>query len=45
MSIAIWTVLALMGMVALFVACVIAVVAGVRVLENVLAKYSRRPSA
>ncbi len=45
MSTAIWTLFAVMGMVGIFVACVVAVVVGVRVLESVLAKRSRMPSA
>lgn len=45
MSTAIWTLLAVIGMVGLFAACVLAVVVGIRVLENVLAKRSRNPSA
>jgi hypothetical protein len=45
MSTAIWTFLAVMGMAALFAACVLAVVVGLRVLENVLGRRSRQPSA
>jgi len=45
MSTAIWTLLAVMGMAGLFAACVLAVVVGIRVLENVLAKRGRHPSA
>ena len=45
MSTAIWTLLAVMGMVGMFAGCVVAVVVGVRVLESVLDKRNRRPSA
>ena len=38
MSTAVWTVLAVTAMVAIFGACVAAVVVGVRILENALAR-------
>lgn len=45
MSTALWTVLAVAGMVGIFGACVVVVVAGVRVLEGAVAKRQRKPSA
>jgi hypothetical protein len=45
MSTAVWTALAVAGMAGIFAACVIVVVAGVRVLEGAVAKRRRKPSA
>jgi len=45
MSAAIWMVLAIAGMAGIFAACVIVVVAGVRMLEGAFAKRQRKPSA
>lgn len=45
MSTALWTVLAVAGMVGIFATCVVVVVAGVRVLEGAVAKRQRKPSA
>jgi hypothetical protein len=45
MSTALWTVLAVAGMVGIFATCVVAVVAGVRMLEGAVAKRQRKPSA
>jgi hypothetical protein len=40
-----WTTLTVVAMAGMFGACVVAVVAGVRVLENALAKRGRKPAA
>ena len=45
MATVVWTTLTITGMVAMFGACVILVVGGVRVLENVLGKNRNKPSA
>jgi len=45
MSTAVWTVFAVGAMVAIFAGCVVAVVAGVRVLETVVARRRRKPPA
>ena len=45
MSTAIWTVFAVAAMVGIFGACVIAVTAGVRVLEGVFARRRQKQSA
>jgi hypothetical protein len=45
METVVWTVLSIGGMVGMFAACVVVVVAGVRVLEAAIGKRSRKPSA
>ena len=45
MSTAVWTVFAVGAMVGIFVSCVVVVTAGVRVLENALAKRRQKPTA
>ena len=45
MSTALWTVLAVGGMVGMFAACVVAVVVGIRVVESAVAKRRAKPSA
>jgi len=45
MSTAVWTVLAVGGMVGMFAACVVVVAAGVRVLEGAVMKRRRKPPA
>jgi hypothetical protein len=45
MAAAIWMVLAVATMVGIFAACVVVVVAGVRVLENALAKHREKRTA
>jgi hypothetical protein len=45
MSTAVWTVFAVGAMVAIFAGCVIAVAAGVRVLENLLARRRAKRAA
>lgn len=45
MSTAIWTLLTIGALAALFGTCVVAVVAGVRVLERGLAKRAGKPTA
>jgi hypothetical protein len=42
---AIWMVLAISAMAGMFASCVVAVVVGVRVLENMLARRRREPAA
>ncbi len=44
MATVVWTTLTIAGMVAMFGACVILVVGGVRVLENALGKNRNKPS-
>ena len=45
MAAAIWMVLAVGTMMGMFAACVVVVVVGVRVLENLLAKHRQKRSA
>jgi putative Ca2+/H+ antiporter (TMEM165/GDT1 family) len=45
MSTAVWTVFAVGAMIGMFAACVVAVVAGVRVLEGLVEKRRRGPGA
>jgi hypothetical protein len=45
MSTAVWTMLAVAGMVGIFATCVVAVVVGIRVIEGAVAKRQRGPSA
>ncbi len=45
MSTVIWTVFAVAAMLMTFAACVVAVVAGIRVLENLRAKRPRKEGA
>jgi putative Ca2+/H+ antiporter (TMEM165/GDT1 family) len=45
MSTAVWTVFAVGAMIGMFAACVVAVVAGVRVLEGFVEKRRRGPGA
>ena len=45
MATAVWTALAVAALVGMFAACVIVVAAGVRVLENLLARRRGKPSA
>jgi hypothetical protein len=45
MSTAVWTAFAVAGMAGIFATCVVAVVVGVRVLENALAKRRNKASS
>jgi hypothetical protein len=45
MTTAIWTVFASLALVAVFSACIVVVVAGVRVLEHIVWKYRHRRTA
>jgi hypothetical protein len=45
MSTAVWTVLTVGGLAAMFAACLVVVVVGVRLLEGAIAKRGSKPSA